>query len=73
MVIFPTRILYCDSDSPAILGFFLSFEARTCSTVALCNICRANGKPHYVVTFPSMLAIIPRGFLKLQILLMVMK
>ena len=45
MVIFPTRILYCDSDSPAILGFFLSFEARTCSTVALCNICRANGKP----------------------------
>ena len=34
MVNFPTRILYCDSHSPALLNFFLSFDASICSTMA---------------------------------------
>ena len=33
MVNFPTRIPDCDSYSPALLGFFLSFDASICSTM----------------------------------------
>ena len=53
MVIFPTRILDCDSDTPKLLSFFLFSDASTCSTVALYNICPPVGKPHHVVDFPS--------------------
>ena len=34
MVNFPTRIPDCDSDSPALLDFFLSSDASICSTMA---------------------------------------
>ena len=34
MVNFPTRIPDCDSQSAAILDFFLSFDASICSTMA---------------------------------------
>ena len=34
MVSFPTRIPDCDSHSPALLDFFLSFEASICFTTA---------------------------------------
>ena len=34
MVNFPTRIPDCDSNSPAILVFFLSSDASICSTTA---------------------------------------
>ena len=34
MVNFPTRIPDCDSYSPTILDFFLSFDASICSTIA---------------------------------------
>ena len=34
MVNFPTRILDCDSHSPAVLDFFLSCDASVCSTMA---------------------------------------
>ena len=33
MVNFPTRIPDCDSHSPALLDFFLSFDASICSTM----------------------------------------
>ena len=34
MVNFPTRIPDCDSDSPALLDFFLSSDSSICSTMA---------------------------------------
>ena len=34
MVNFPTRIPDCDSHSPAVLDFFLSFDASICYTLA---------------------------------------
>ena len=34
MVNFPTRILDCDSYSPALLDFFLSFDSSICFTMA---------------------------------------
>ena len=33
MVNFPSRIPDCDSHSPVLLDFFLSFDASTCSTM----------------------------------------
>ena len=35
MVNLPTRILDCDSHSPALLDFFLSSDASICSAMAL--------------------------------------
>ena len=34
MVNYPTWIPYCDSHSPTLLDFFLSFDASICSTMA---------------------------------------
>ena len=34
MINFPTQIPDCESHSPALLVFFLSFEASICSTMA---------------------------------------
>ena len=34
MVNFPTQITDCDSRSPALLDFFLSFDISICSTMA---------------------------------------
>ena len=34
MVNFPTQILHCDSQSPALLDFFLSSDSRICCTIA---------------------------------------
>ena len=54
MVNFPTRILDCDSHSPALLDLFLSSDASIRSTVAFPPL----GNPDHVVVavsidFPS--------------------
>ena len=54
MVNFPTRIPDCDSHSPALLDFFLSFDASICSTMAFAPL---GNSDHIVVSvfinFPS--------------------
>ena len=42
MVNFPTRILDCVSHSPALLDFFLSFDASICSTMAFLPLGNSN-------------------------------
>ena len=48
MVNFPTRILDCDSHSPALLDFFLSSDASICSTMAFPPL---GNSDHVIVCF----------------------
>ena len=54
MVNFPTRIPDCDSHSPALLDFFLSYDASICSTMAFPSL---GNSDHVLVSvsidFPS--------------------
>ena len=54
MVSFPTRIPDCDSHSPVLLDFFLSYDASICSTMAFPT---SENSDHVVVSvsidFPS--------------------
>ena len=54
MVNFPTRILDCDSYSPALLDLFLSSDTSICSTMAFSPL---GNSDHFVVSvsidFPS--------------------
>ena len=49
MVDFPTRIPDCDSDSPALLDFFLSSDTNICSTMAFPSL----GNSDYVIVSVS--------------------
>ena len=49
MVNFPTRILDCDSHSPAVLDLFLSCDASMCSTMAVPPL---GNSDHVVISVP---------------------
>ena len=49
MVNFPTRILDCDSHSPALLDLFLSCDASVCSTMAVPPL---GNSDHVVISVP---------------------
>ena len=53
MANFPTRIPDCDSHSPALLNFFLSFDARICSTMALPPLGNSDHVASVSIEFPS--------------------
>ena len=53
MVNFPTRILECDSHSPAPMDFFLSSDASICSTMAFPPLGNSDHVVSVTIDFPS--------------------
>ena len=53
MVNFPTQIPDCDYHSPALLDFFLSFDASSCSTMVFPPLGNSNHVASVSIDFPS--------------------